>query len=158
MFTEFTSDGSTSNATSCDNRIESEFHASRLTLLEEIERRKAAEERLALMRAQWERIRKLMSEVGLTFPMFPSSSDGMHLEDSFVDQISLDILVARFVAEAVGRGQSHAEAEEAAATIIEMKDQEILRLRDKLQYYETVNHELSQRNLVGMFLELCFLV
>ncbi|KAL0348164.1 UNVERIFIED_CONTAM: hypothetical protein Sangu_1044200 [Sesamum angustifolium] len=152
LFTEFSSDGSISNTSLYDPNIESELHATRLSLLEEIERRKTAEETLIVMRSQWERIRSLMSEVGLTFPAPPAASDSMQLENSLIDQISQEVVVARFVAEAIGRGQARAEAEKAASAIIEAKDQEILRLRDRLQYYETVNHELSQRKLVGMFL------
>lgn len=89
-----------------------------------------------------------MSEAGLTFPA-PPASDNLQLENHLIDQISQEIIVARFVAESVGRGRAHAEAEEAASAIIELKDQEISRLQDKLQYYETVNHEMSQRNLIG---------
>ncbi|KAL0375886.1 UNVERIFIED_CONTAM: hypothetical protein Scaly_0706200 [Sesamum calycinum] len=148
LFTEFSSDGSISNTSLYDPNIESELHATRLSLLEEIERRKTAEETLIVMRSQWERIRSLMSEVGLTFPAPPAASDSMQLENSLIDQISQEVVVARFVAEAIGRGQARAEAEKAASAIIEAKDQEILRLRDRLQYYETVNHELSQRKLV----------
>ncbi|KAI3448403.1 hypothetical protein Pfo_005068 [Paulownia fortunei] len=145
---EFSSDGSISNIPSSDSRIESELHASRLSLLEEIERRKTAEETLMLMHSQWERIRNLMSEAGLTFPAPPAASDSLQLENNLLDQISQEVIVTRFVAEAIGRGQARAEAEEATSAIIELKDQEILRLRDRLQYYETVNHEMSQRKLV----------
>ncbi|KAL8555008.1 hypothetical protein ACS0TY_002986 [Phlomoides rotata] len=142
---EFSSDGSISSTPSFESRIESDLRASRLSLLEEIERRKTAEETLTLMQNHWERIRNMMSEAGITFPAPPSANDNLQLE---TDQISQEIIVARFVAESVGRGQAHAEAEEAASAIIELKDQEISRLHDKLQYYETVNHEMSQRNLV----------
>lgn len=120
----------------------------RVSLLEEIERRKTAEESLVLIRSQWERIRNVMSEAGLTFPAPPSASDNMQIE---LDQISQEVVVTRFVAEAIGRGEARAEVEEATTAIIELKDQQISRLRDRLQYYETVNHEMSQRKLVGMF-------
>ncbi|XP_057798257.1 uncharacterized protein LOC131014340 [Salvia miltiorrhiza] len=145
---EFSSDGSTSNTPSCDHRLESELHASRLNLLEEIEKRKIAEETFLLMHSRWEKIRILMSEAGLTFPAPPAISDGMQLEDQEVDKMSQEVVAAKFVAEAVGRGLARAEAEETASAIIELKDLEILRLRDRLQYYETVNHEMSQRKLV----------
>ncbi|KAL0384691.1 UNVERIFIED_CONTAM: hypothetical protein Sradi_2863400 [Sesamum radiatum] len=144
----FSSDGSFSNIPSCGSRVESELRTTRLSILEEIERRKAAEENLILMRSQWERISNLMSQAGLKLPAPPTV---MQLDNNSIDQFSQEVVVARFVAEAIGRGQARAEAEEAAATIIDSKDQEILRLRDRLQYYETVNHELSQRKLVGMF-------
>ncbi|KAI3445513.1 hypothetical protein Pfo_002178 [Paulownia fortunei] len=145
---DFSSDGSISNIPSYGSRIESELHATRLSILEEIERRKSAEETLILMCSQWERISNLMSQAGLTFPGPPAASDDMQLENNSIDQFTQEVVVARFVAEAIGRGQARAEAEEAAATVIESKDQEILRLQDRLQYYETVNHELSQRKLV----------
>lgn len=144
---EFSSDGSISNTPSCEYRL-SELHASRLNLFEEIEKRKTAEEALLSMRSQWEKIRILLSEAGLTFPAPPAISDSMQVEDQVLDQISQEVVAARFVAKAVGRGIARAEAEEAASAVIELKDQEILRLRDRLQYYETVNHEMSQRKLV----------
>ncbi|KAL0364932.1 UNVERIFIED_CONTAM: hypothetical protein Sangu_0590800 [Sesamum angustifolium] len=144
----FSSDGSFSNIPSCGPRVESELRTTRLSILEEIERRKAAEENFILMRSQWERISNLMSQAGLKFPAPPTASDNMQLDNISMDQFSQEVVVARFVAEAIGRGQARAEAEEAAATIIDSKDHEILRLRDRLQYYETVNHELSQRKLV----------
>ncbi|XP_057811620.1 uncharacterized protein LOC131025852 [Salvia miltiorrhiza] len=146
---QFSSDGSISNTPSCDHRLESELHASRLNLLEEIEKRKIAEETFLLMHSQWEKIRILMSEAGLTFPAPPAISDGMQLEDQEVDKMSQEVVAAKFVAEAVGRGLARAEAEETASAIIELKDLEILRLRDRLQYYETVNHEMYQRKLVA---------
>ncbi|KAK6121252.1 hypothetical protein DH2020_045026 [Rehmannia glutinosa] len=144
---DFSSDGSISNVPSSDSRVESELHATKLSLLEEIEKRKAAEVTLMLMRSQWERIRSLMSEAGFTFPAPPAASDSLQIEDNLMDQISQEVIVTRFVSEAIGRGQARAEAEEATSAIIELKDQEILRLRDRLQYYETVNHEMSQRKL-----------
>ncbi|KAK6119073.1 hypothetical protein DH2020_047191 [Rehmannia glutinosa] len=128
--------------------IESELHATRLSILEEIERRKCAEETLIVMRCQWERICSLMSEAGLTFPAPPAPSDNMQIENNSIDQFFQEVVVTRFVAEAIGRGMARDEAEEAAAKIIELKDQEILRLHDRLHYYEIVNHELSQRKLV----------
>ncbi|GFP95046.1 hypothetical protein PHJA_001649000 [Phtheirospermum japonicum] len=146
---DFSSDnGSISNIPSSASRIESELHATRVSLLEEFERRKTAEENLALMRRQWERVRKLMSEAGLTFPAPPVDNDSLQLENCLMGQVSQEVVVTRFVAEAIGRGTARAEAEEASCAIIELKDQEILRLRDRLQYYETVNHEMSQRKLV----------
>lgn len=143
---------SISSVHSSGSRIESELHTARLSVLEEVERRRVAEETLSLMRNQWERISSLMSEAGLTFPAPP---DAAQLESSSIDQLSQEIVVARFVEEVVGRVQARSEAEEAAAAMIESKDQEISRLQDRLQYFETVNHEMSQRKLVGMFFLFC---
>lgn len=105
---------------------------------------------------QWERISNLISQAGLTFPAPPTVSDSMQLGDNSMYQFSQEVVIARFVAEAVGRGQAGAEAELAANAMLESKDQEISRLQDKLLYYETVNHEMSQRNLVGMFSQIMF--
>ncbi|CAA2978197.1 Hypothetical predicted protein [Olea europaea subsp. europaea] len=139
---------SSSSGSSHGLRIAADLHATRLSLLEEIERRKTAEENLKLMCYQWERISNLISQAGLTFPAPPTVSDSMQLGDNSMYQFSQEVVIARFVAEAVGRGQARAEAELAANAILESKDQEISRLQDKLLYYETVNHEMSQRNLV----------
>ncbi|KAL2477797.1 uncharacterized protein Fot_46811 [Forsythia ovata] len=139
---------SSSSGSSRGLRIDSDLQATRLSLLEEIEKRKTAEENLQLMCFQWERISNLMSQAGFTFPAPPTVSDSMQLGNNSMDQFSQEIVIARFVAEAVGRGQARAEVELAANAILESKDQEISRLQDKLLYYETVNHEMSQRNLV----------
>lgn len=131
--------------------MESELHDTRHSLFEEIEKRKTAEKTLKLLRSQWERIHYLMSQDGLIFPAPPAACDVMQLEDNFIDQFAQEVVVTRFVAEAVGRGLGRAETEETSAVVIESKDQEITRLRDRLQYYETVNHEMSQRKLVGKY-------
>ncbi|EYU33239.1 hypothetical protein MIMGU_mgv1a022952mg, partial [Erythranthe guttata] len=147
---DFSSDGSVSNTPSLCSRIEPELHTTRLRILEEIEKRTNAEESLLLMRNQWERISNLMSRAGLTFPAPPSLAQ-LKLEgnkSSLMDQFTQEVVFVSFVDEAIAKGEARAEAEEAADVIIESKDQEILRLQDKLQYYETVNHEMSQRKLV----------
>ncbi|KAL7157487.1 hypothetical protein ABFS83_02G081000 [Erythranthe nasuta] len=146
---DFSSEGSVSNTPSYCSRIEPELHATRLRILEEIEKRTNAEASLLLMHNQWERISNLMSRAGLTFPAPPSLT---HLKEgntsSLMDQFAQEFVFISFIDEAIAKGEARAEAEEAADVIIESKDQEILRLQDKLQYYETVNHELSQRKLV----------
>ncbi|KAL7119764.1 hypothetical protein ACP275_02G082400 [Erythranthe tilingii] len=146
---DFSSDGSVSNTPSYCSRIEPELHATRLRILEEIEKRTNAEESLLLMRNQWERISNLMSRAGLTFPAPPSLTQLKEgNESSLMDQFAQEVVFVSFVDEAIAKGEARAEAKEAADVIIESKDQEILRLQDKLQYYETVNHEMSQRKLV----------
>ncbi|KAL3814586.1 hypothetical protein ACJIZ3_015854 [Penstemon smallii] len=144
---DFSSDGSISNTPSSSYRIESELHALRFSLREEIERRNSAEQTVILMHCQWKRISKLMSQAGFTFPAPPAAGDILEL-DNKMDQFCQEVVVSRFVAESIGRGEARAEAEEAAAKVLESKDQEIMRLRDRLQYYETVNHDMSQRKLV----------
>lgn len=56
------------------------------------------------------------------------------------------LMVARYVAGAVATGAVRAEAEAELQTVLAEKSKEIARLKDKLQYYEVVNHEMSQRN------------
>ncbi|CAK9141051.1 unnamed protein product [Ilex paraguariensis] len=141
---DFSSSGSISNSNGPS--VDLELRAIRVGLMEEIERRKAAEDAVAQMYSQWQRIGNLLSQAGLSFPTSLYASSGTQLEIGPVEQLSQEIVVARFVAEAIGKGQARAEAELVADVIIESKDQEISRLRDRVQYYESVNHEMSQRN------------
>ncbi|XP_027108104.1 uncharacterized protein [Coffea arabica] len=143
---DFSSDTSNSNAPSYDPNLESELRSLRLSLLEEIERRKQAEEDLSLIRGQWLRIIDLLSEVGIALPSPSNSSGSMQQNNAAFEDLAQEVVVARFVAHAIGIGEAQAEAEIAAEAILESKDQEISRLRDKLQYYEAVNHEMAQRN------------
>lgn len=104
------------------------------------------------MRSQWERIVNCLSQVGLSFPM-TSETGSTLLEIESVEQFCQEIIITRFVSEAIGRGQARAEIEADAEVIINSKNQEIGRLQDKLQYCEAVNREMSQRNqeIMGMF-------
>lgn len=146
FITDFSSDGSISNARYYGKSIESEMRSTRLALLEEIEKRKTAEDALGLMYNEWRRVGNLLSaQTGLRFPSPPNASS-MKLEIDSIEQFSQEVFVARFVSEAIGKGLARAEAESAAEEIIKIKDQEISRLRDRLQYYEAVNREMCQRN------------
>lgn len=104
------------------------------------------------MRSQWERIVNCLSQVGLSFPMTSETGNTL-LEIESVEQFCQEIIITRFVSEAIGRGQARAEIEADAEVIIDSKNQEIGRLQDKLQYCEAVNREMSQRNqeIMGMF-------
>lgn len=106
------------------------------------------------MQSQWQRVSNLLSsQAGLTFPTpINATHSSMQFDISSVEQLSQEVVVARFVADAIGKGQAHAEAELAAEAIIESKHKEISRLQDRLKYYEAVNHEMSQRNqeVMGM--------
>ncbi|XAR56202.1 hypothetical protein NMG60_11036584 [Bertholletia excelsa] len=141
------SDGSISNlSSSYASRIESEqLQTISLSLLEEIERREAAEYEVDQMRSQWERLCNLLQQTGVVFPSFPEASS-IKLEIDLLEQLCQELVVTRFVSEAVGRAEGRAEAEMAAEVVIKSKDQEIARLQDKLQYYEAAIHEMSQRN------------
>ncbi|KAF6163421.1 hypothetical protein GIB67_029270 [Kingdonia uniflora] len=123
------------------------LHAARVNLFDEIERRKRAEDALAQLHSQWQRIREYLSQIGLSsFPETWNVDKDRDLEMDMAEQFCQDVVVSRFISEVIGRSLARAEAEEAAEAVIETKNQEISRLRDKLQYYETVNHEMSQRN------------
>ncbi|KAJ8529686.1 hypothetical protein K7X08_036521 [Anisodus acutangulus] len=143
---DFSLDGSSLNGSSCGANIELEVPATRLKLLEEIERRKTAEDALNMMRCQWQNISTVLSQAGLTLPSPSDVIGGMQFDNASIEQLSQEVIVTRFVAEAIGKGQARAEAELAAESILETKNQEISRLRDRLRYYEAVNHEMSQRN------------
>ncbi|XXG78833.1 hypothetical protein AAC387_Pa09g0011 [Persea americana] len=143
---DFLSDGSTSlRSYSFRSNVEAELHAARLNLSEEIEKRKKAEEALVLMRNQWQRIVCHLSQAALSFPM-TSETGETPLEIESVEQSCQEYIFLKFVSEAVVRDQARAETEADAKAIIDAKNQEIARLQDKLQYCETVNREMSQRN------------
>ncbi|KAK6915750.1 hypothetical protein RJ641_020867, partial [Dillenia turbinata] len=144
---DFFSDGSVSNfSASYISKMETELRSVRLNLLDEIEKRKAAEDALDQMHAQWQRVGNILSEAGLTFPLAAHSSGNVQIEDGAVDLLCQQVIIARFVSEAMGRGEARAEAEAAAEAVLEAKEQEISRLRDRLQYYGAVNYEMSHRN------------
>lgn len=137
-------DGSVSSTLHSGRSFETEMRSTRLSLLEEIGKRKMAEDALGQMYNQWQRVSDLLlAKAGLRFPSPPI---GMQLEIGPIEQFCQEIVVTRFVSEAIGQGFARAEAEIAAEEIFKAKDQEISRLRDRLQYYEAVNHEMSQRN------------
>ncbi|KAI3810600.1 hypothetical protein L1987_20221 [Smallanthus sonchifolius] len=90
----------------------------------------------------------LLSKTGVT-----SSSDDSsptRFDINAMKQLSEEIIVARFVAEAMGKVEARTEAELAAQVIIGSKDKEISRLQDRIQYYEAMIHEMSQNNLESM--------
>ncbi|KAF8401185.1 hypothetical protein HHK36_012116 [Tetracentron sinense] len=151
IFTDFSSNGSISNASpSLHPNIESELRATRVNLFEEIERRKRAEDALGQMCNQWERISNLLSQGGLSFPATWDARNNMQLRMDSAEQFCQEVVLARFVSKAIGKGEARAETEAAAEAVIKSKNQEISRLRDRLQYYETVNHEMSHRNQEAM--------
>lgn len=137
---DFSSDGSIA---SCSRNIESELCATRLSLLEEIEKRKTAENNVAMMCSRFQRMGKILLSSN-------DSSGMMQFDINEMEQFSQQVIVARFVAEAVGKAEAQAEAEVAAQVIIGSKDKEISRLRDRLQYYEAMIHEMSQKNVESM--------
>ncbi|CAH9136470.1 unnamed protein product [Cuscuta epithymum] len=145
LFSDF-SDESASSVSSYIVTMESELRTTRLQLLQEIEKRKDAENTLNMMSCQWQRISNILSEAGLKLPSPSSVIGGMEPDPNSIEDILQEIIVARFVSQAVGKGQARAEVELAVEAIIESKSQEISRLRDRLMYYETANREMSERN------------
>lgn len=138
------------------NDFENELREIRLSLLMEIEKRKQVEEVLSNMQTQWQRIRERLSLVGLNIP--PNLVAGEELDneqpDDQVEDLCQQVQTIRFVSESIGRGITKAEMETEVEAQIESKNFEIARLWDKLNYYEAVNREMSQRNqeAIGEFM------
>ncbi|CAN4083318.1 unnamed protein product [Withania somnifera] len=130
------------------NDFENELREIRLSLLIEIEKRKQVEEVLSNMQTQWQRIREQLSVVGLNLP--PNLVAGEQLDneqpDDQVDDLCQQVNMIRFVSDSIGRGIAKAEVETQIEAQIELKNFEIARLWDRLNYYEAVNREMSQRN------------
>ncbi|CAI9101434.1 OLC1v1038764C1 [Oldenlandia corymbosa var. corymbosa] len=143
---DFNSDFGISTTSVNGQNLESELRSLRLSLLEEIERRKEAEDALNAMSRKWQEISDLLSEVGIKLPKILISSGGIQSEEASMEDFSQALIVHRYVTHAVGKAEARAEVELAAEAILKSKDQEISRLRDRLKYYEAVNHEMTQRN------------
>ncbi|XP_057824083.2 uncharacterized protein LOC131036253 [Cryptomeria japonica] len=142
----YTEDAASQTSESYNTMLQSELDRLKQNLSIEMERCKVAEETLTHMKNQWQEMAKKFSVAGLSFPSIRIGSPSQPLEESPVDVICTQIIVARLVSGAIGRGSARAELEEEMEAIIEGKNREIARLRDKLQYYEVLNHEMSQRN------------
>ncbi|KAG0584856.1 hypothetical protein KC19_3G239800 [Ceratodon purpureus] len=114
----------------------------KLQLDQEIKRRMAAEDAMAVLQLQ-------CTEMASQLASLDDESHG--LDDS--DRNERDsgsqaqkLVVAQVVAYSVARGAARAEVHEEMENVVAEKNREIARLRDKLHYYELVNHEMSQRN------------
>ncbi|WOL03858.1 hypothetical protein Cni_G12578 [Canna indica] len=144
-FDEISSDG-TSRA--YNGNIEEELREMRLNFVMEIERCKQAEEAIENLQNQWQLLSRHLSLVGLKLPAL-TTSIGEVEDQSNVDpaeELCQQIVVSRFVTDAIGRASSCAEVEIEMEPLIESKNFEIARLQDRLQYYEAANREMSQRN------------
>lgn len=131
--------------------LDSEVREIRVNLLMEIERRKPAEDAFNSMERQWESLREKLSAVGVIL----SSASAIVMEDGglksdIAEDVCHQVSVARFVADAVGRGVAKAEVEKEMESLVESKNFEIARLIDRLHYYETMNSEMSNRNQEAM--------
>uniref|UniRef100_A0A5B6YW29 Netrin receptor DCC n=1 Tax=Davidia involucrata TaxID=16924 RepID=A0A5B6YW29_DAVIN len=129
----------------CD--VEAELREIRLSLLMEIEKRKQAEEALNNMRSQWLRIQQQFSLVGLILPAdLIAVAEDEQVDVDPIEELCQQVYLARFVSNSIGRGIAKAEVEMEMEAQIELKNFEITRLWDRLQYYEAVNREMSHRN------------
>eukprot|EP00249_Psilotum_nudum_P019935 c27484_g1_i1 orf=1118-2512(-) len=121
-----------------------------LRLQEEILRRIRVEEALASLQLHWYETAQRFTSIGLMLPLRPGEgSSSIQMERQVTDlfeQFNQRLLVARLVGGALARATAKAEKEEELENLLVSKNREIARLRDKLQYYELVNHEISQRS------------
>ncbi|KAJ6844625.1 uncharacterized protein M6B38_293525 [Iris pallida] len=139
------SDGSFPNLSpSFSTSSKRELQTLRCILFEEVERRKKIEMDLLHIHKQWERVAECLFQLGLSYPETNDSGNLKLMPDPA--ELCQEITVTRFVSEAVERGLARAEAESVAEEMLDSKDHEISRLRDRLHYHEAVNHEMSQRN------------
>ncbi|KAL5981893.1 hypothetical protein ACLOJK_015960 [Asimina triloba] len=130
------------------NNVEEDLWEMKLHLLMEIEKRKQAEEALNKILEQWQRVARQLSQVGLTLPEASTilSEKGDLPDAGPVEELCQQVVLARAVANAIGRGVAKAEVELEMESHIESKNFEITRLSDRLHIYEAMNHEMSQRN------------
>lgn len=130
------------------NSLEDELRELRLNLLMEIEKRTQAEESLEQLQNLWQRLFHQLSLLGLSLPISPNISEDVNKQSNLdpVEELSQQIVVTRFVADAVSQGCARAEVELEMEPQIAAKNFEITRLKDRLQYCEAANREMSQRN------------
>ncbi|KAH7682771.1 hypothetical protein IHE45_05G142800 [Dioscorea alata] len=143
-FEEISSEGALSG---CQN-IQEELQDMRLTMLLEIDKRKQAEEAFENLQNQWQRLSHQLSLVGLKLAAPRTISEERDMLSSIdpVTELCQQVIIARAVAASIGRGCCRAEIELKLESQIELKNFEIARLSDRLQYYEAANREMSQRN------------
>ncbi|KAL5721128.1 hypothetical protein ACHQM5_013725 [Ranunculus cassubicifolius] len=116
-----------------------------IEIREEIERRKKAEDTREILQKHWERLAQKLSQEGLTLPAAPSITEEDPDSDPAVD-LCKQISYARNVSTCIGREAAKAEAGLELESRIQSKDSEIARLRQRLLYHETINHEMVLRN------------
>lgn len=141
-----TEDAASQGSEPYNTKLQSELETLRENLLVETRKRKQIEETLNHMQNQWQNMGKKFSSAGLSFPSIGTNSLPQDIGLDDIDGIGRQLVVARFVAEAVGRASARAETEQEMKAIVEGKNREIARLHDKIQFYEVVNHEMSRRN------------
>lgn len=119
-------------------------------LQEEIARRIRAEESLASMQLRWNEMAKRCSLIGLSMSSGPIQDGTLERGSQIVqdpsNQFSEQLMVARLVGGAIASAAVRAIKDEELESMLAVKNREISRLWDKLQYVELVNREMSQRN------------
>lgn len=109
---------------------------------QEIKRRMAAEDAMALLQLQC---------TEMAFHLTSVDEESHDLNDSGQNDWdsgshAQKLVIAQVVAYSVARGAARAEVNEEMENVVTEKNREIARLQDKLHYYELVNHEMSQCN------------
>ncbi|KAK7406736.1 hypothetical protein VNO78_08366 [Psophocarpus tetragonolobus] len=141
---ELSSPGMSQNST---YDIEAELSEMRLSLLMEAEKRNQAEESLNNIRSQWENIRQGLYQAGITLPAVLTAADEYEqLISDPVEDLCQQVYITRFVSNTIGKGIARAEVETEMEVQLEAKNFEIARLLERLNCYETMNREMSQRN------------
>ncbi|XP_074581435.1 uncharacterized protein LOC141837960 [Curcuma longa] len=134
---------SRSSSPSSISNNESELRDLRLGLSEEIEKRKTAEAALLRMQRQWQRLAEMLSRFGVSLPAI--EKDHGVLNDLDFAQISQAILSAKSASEAIA-GVIRAEAAPDMEAILEAKNRDVSRLQNRVNYYLTMNREMSSWN------------
>lgn len=126
----------------------------------EIQKRKQAEEELENLQNHWHRLSHHLSLVGFSLPLPPIAIEDMGAQVNLdpAEELSRQIVVARSVADAVGRGCARAEVESKMESQISSKNFEIARLLDRLHYYEAANREMSRWNQEAVGEKLNFII
>ncbi|KAH9324818.1 hypothetical protein KI387_004996, partial [Taxus chinensis] len=125
------------------SRIYAELDILRSKISVETGQRIRGEEALSLWQNFWKEIIVNFSLIGVSLQSIEIDGDGMV---DFINNICGHLTVSRIVETVVGRASMRAELENEVKMLIDNKNTEISRLRDKIQYYELVNHEMSQWN------------
>lgn len=136
--------------------MEADLRSIRLDLFEEMDRRKKAEDAVEHLQNMFQRMAEQLSPASASaFSLSRPGGEEPLWDANSAAQFCQEVIVTRVVSEALERGLAQAEAEAAAEAAIEAKSHEIARLRDRVQYYEAVNQEMSQRNqeAIGMNFE-----
>ena len=118
----------------------------------EVVKRIQAEESLAELQLKWNEMARIFSSIGQCVADFHNNKESRQNINPLEQLLSEKLTVARVVAASVARATICVEKDEEFQSILEAKNREILRLHGKMQYYELVNREMSQRNreIIGM--------